>query len=85
MGGLNASVLTSDYKKVNTIDTGIGLSSRETEILRDLNKGFSRSEIAANQNLSINTVRLIINTIYEKLRARNIADLIRIAHEQKLI
>ena len=79
------TLIISEYKKANDIDTGIGLSPRETEILNDLNKGFSRSEIAANQGLSINTVRLIINTIYEKLKARNIADLIRIAHEQKLI
>jgi len=79
------SMVISEYKRANDINAGIGLTHRETEILNDLYKGFSRSEIAANQNLSINTVRLIINTIYEKLKARNLAELIRIAHEQNLI
>jgi LuxR family maltose regulon positive regulatory protein len=79
------TMFITEYKKAFDIDEEIGLTSRETEVLQDLNKGFSRSEIAASQGLSINTVRLIINAIYDKLKARNIADLIRIAHEQKLI
>ncbi|MCL2825793.1 MAG: LuxR C-terminal-related transcriptional regulator [Eggerthellaceae bacterium] len=79
------TLFISEYRKANDINEGVGLTHRETEVLHDLNKGFSRSEIAANQGLSINTVRLVINNIYEKLKARNIADLIRIAHEQKLI
>ncbi|MCL2889152.1 MAG: LuxR C-terminal-related transcriptional regulator, partial [Eggerthellaceae bacterium] len=74
------TLFISDYRKAHEIEAQISLTHRETEVLHDLNKGFSRSEIAANQGLSINTVRLIINTIYEKLRAHNIADLIRIAH-----
>ncbi|MCL2766875.1 MAG: LuxR C-terminal-related transcriptional regulator [Peptococcaceae bacterium] len=79
------SALISAYKKANDISVGVSLTHRETEVLHDLYKGYSRSEIAANQNLSMNTVRLIVNTIYEKLQARNIADLIRIVHEQKLM
>jgi len=79
------AMVISEYKRANDVNAGIGLTHRETEVLSDLYKGFSRSEIAANQGLSINTVRLIVNTIYEKLKARNLAELIRIAHEQKLI
>jgi len=79
------TMVISEYKRANDINSGIGLTHRETEVLHDLYKGFSRSEIAANQGLSINTVKLIVNTIYEKLKARNFAELIRIAHEQKLI
>jgi len=79
------ALLVSEYKKANNINMRIGLTHRETEVLRDLYKGMSRSEIASRQELSVNTVRLIINTIYDKLNARNINDLIRIAHEQKLI
>lgn len=79
------TLVISDYKRAHDIDAGVGLTHRETEVLQDLYKGFSRSEIAANQSLSINTVRLIVNTIYEKLKARNLAELIRIAHEQKLL
>jgi LuxR family maltose regulon positive regulatory protein len=79
------TMVISEYKRANNLSEGVGLTHRETEVLNDLYKGFSRSEIAANQGLSINTVRLIVNTIYEKLKARNLAELIRIAHEQKLI
>ncbi|MCL2463082.1 MAG: LuxR C-terminal-related transcriptional regulator, partial [Defluviitaleaceae bacterium] len=78
-------MITSEHKRANDINVGISLTYRETEVLHDLYKGFSRSEIAANHGLSINTVRLTINTIYDKLNARNITDLIHIAHEQKLI
>ena len=53
-------------------------------MLRALYKGLSRSEIAANQGLSMNTVRFVVNTIYDKLQARSLADLIRIVHEQGL-
>lgn len=79
------TLLISEYKKANDLDTEVTLSHREMEVLHDLNVGFSRSEIAANEGLSINTVRLVIDTIYEKLKARNVADLIRIAHEKKLL
>ena len=79
------TLLISAYRKANHSNTIMELTHRETEVLRDLNQGLSRPDIAANQSLSINTVRLIVNTIYEKLEARNIADLIRIAHEQDLL
>ena len=77
--------LIAEYKKNNNTNASISLTPKETEILRALYKGLSRSAIAANQGLSMNTVRLVINTIYEKLQARNLADLIRIVHEQKLM
>ena len=75
----------SGYKKANGVDSEVALSSRENEVLRDMYHGLSRSEIAASQNLSINTVKLVINNIYEKLNAYNIVDVIRIAAEKKLV
>jgi ATP/maltotriose-dependent transcriptional regulator MalT len=78
-------ILISDYKKDSGIDGEIVLSSREQEVLRDMYHGLSRSEIAVNQNLSINTVKLYINNIYEKLGACNMTDVIRIAAERRLI
>ncbi|MCL1875088.1 MAG: LuxR C-terminal-related transcriptional regulator [Synergistaceae bacterium] len=77
--------LIFDYKKANNEDGEAVLSSRESDVLRDMYHGLSRSEIATNQNLSINTVKLYINSIYEKLNACNIADVIRIAAERKLV
>jgi DNA-binding CsgD family transcriptional regulator len=42
-------------------------------------------EIASNRGLSINTIKMVINTLYMKVGAENLADLIRIAVEQNLI
>jgi DNA-binding NarL/FixJ family response regulator len=80
-----ANIIT-DYNKINN-NAGIevALSARETEVLRDLYNGLSKPEIAAKQGLSINTVKMVAKIIYEKLNARNIADLVRIAAELKLI
>ncbi|GHU03657.1 hypothetical protein FACS1894158_02510 [Betaproteobacteria bacterium] len=73
------------YKKVHMLGDEVALSSRETEVLADLYQGLSRSEIAVARNLSINTVKLVVNTLYTKLDADNVADVIRIAVEKKLI
>ncbi|MCL2147144.1 MAG: LuxR C-terminal-related transcriptional regulator, partial [Synergistaceae bacterium] len=78
-------LLITDYKKASGIDGDVVLSAREQEVLRDMYHGLSRSEIAANQSLSINTVKLYINNIYEKLNAYNMADVIRIAAERRLV
>jgi len=61
------------------------LSPREAEILQDLCNGFSRSEIAEKQQISISTVKMNISHIAEKLKAKNTADIVRIATEQKLV
>ena len=79
------ALFVSDYKKANNINGETALSARESEVLRDLYRGLSRSEIAENQQLSVNTVKMVINIIYEKLNAANIADVIRIAAERKLV
>ena len=76
--------VAAEYKRINGIaDTPI--SPRETEVLLDLSRGLSHAEIAASRDLSINTVKMVINNIYAKLGAENLASLIRIAVERKLI
>ena len=75
----------AEYKQANSITGGIVLSPREHQFLKDLSYGLSRAEIAASHKLSINTVKMVINNIYSKLGAENIADLIRIAMERKII
>jgi len=79
------AVFISNYKKRNDIIDEVVLSSREHEILNDLYFGFSKSEIAAKHNLSINTVKMITKNLFEKLGANNIAGIVRIAAERKLV
>ena len=77
--------ITAEYKQAKGITDNIPISPREREILTDLSHGLSRTEIAASRNLSINTVKMLINSIYMKLGAENMADAIRIAAEQKFL
>jgi LuxR family maltose regulon positive regulatory protein len=77
--------VAAEYKQAKGISNGIAFSPREAEVLRDLSHGLSRTEIADSRGLSVNTVKMIINMIYTKAGAENLADLIRIAVEKKMI
>lgn len=55
------------------------LTLREKEILQDLSRGLSRTEIAAAHDISVSTVKVMIQIIYDKLQAKNAADAVRIA------
>jgi LuxR family maltose regulon positive regulatory protein len=77
--------IITEYKKAYGITDRIVFSPREAEILSDLSHGLSRVEIADSRNLSVNTVKMVINMLYTKVGAENLADLIRIVVERKLI
>ena len=79
-----AHVVTG-YKQANSLEDGIAISPRENEILTDLSHGLSRTEIAASRSLSINTVKMVINNVYMKLGAENLAEAIRIAAKRKIV
>jgi LuxR family maltose regulon positive regulatory protein len=81
----NQALIISGHKKTHGIVGKIALSPRETVILHDLRDGLSRSEIAAKHTISINTVKLHINSMYNKLGARNRADMFRIAVENNIL
>jgi LuxR family maltose regulon positive regulatory protein len=55
------------------------LSRREREVLDCLSRGLTRPEIAENLSLSINTVKSLIRSIYNKLGAVNRSHAIRAA------
>jgi LuxR family maltose regulon positive regulatory protein len=75
----------AEYRDANGLSGDVQLSALEKKILSDLISGLSRSEIAAQSNLSINTVKSVINMIYLKLGASSNAEAIRIAVNRKLI
>jgi len=79
------SHMIAEYNAANNIENELSLTKRETEILRDLSQGLSRTETAASQNISANTVKMTVNIIYDKLHANNLADAIRIAMDRKII
>ncbi|MDR1986995.1 MAG: LuxR C-terminal-related transcriptional regulator [Treponema sp.] len=61
------------------------LSDREQKILLNLSQGLTREEIAQAANLSINTVKSVIKSVYTKLGALNRADAIRIATNRGML
>jgi LuxR family maltose regulon positive regulatory protein len=75
----------SEYKTFHHLGDEIQLSAREIEVLTDMYHGLSRSEIAVNRELSINTVKSLLQIIYAKLGAENNMDVIRRALDMKLI
>jgi LuxR family maltose regulon positive regulatory protein len=80
------SYIISEYRIFHHINTDIyTLTSREKEILADLCRGLSRTEIACNRNISLSTVKTLIQSIYSKLGTQNIAETIWIAATFKLI
>jgi len=79
------SHIISGYMQTSGITDNVVMSPREAEILADISHGLSRAEIAKARDLSTNTVKMVINNIRYKLGAENLADIIRIAVERKLI
>jgi LuxR family maltose regulon positive regulatory protein len=77
--------LASRYRQEYQLGSEVVFSSRELEVLMDLSQGLSRTEIAAVRGLSITTVKTVISNTYNKLEVDSLADLIRVAVQQKLI
>jgi LuxR family maltose regulon positive regulatory protein len=55
------------------------LSRRELEVLIGLSQGLTREELAEDGDISVNTVKSVIKSVYNKLGAVNRADAVRIA------
>jgi len=79
------SHIFTEYQQEFGISNYNIISPREREILTDLSQGLSRTEIAASRNLSINTVKMVVNNVYMKLGTESLAEAIRIATEKKII
>ena len=79
------SKMLSIFRSVGNIDETFPLSNRERAVIKELSQGLSRTEIAINQNISINTVKMVTNQIYNKLGANSLAEAIEVAKEHKII
>jgi len=79
------SHVIAEYAQVNRMNGSIAITPREANILSDLSHGLSRAEIASNRGLSVNTIKMVINTLYYKMGSQNLTDLIRIATKRKMI
>jgi LuxR family maltose regulon positive regulatory protein len=63
----------------------ITLTSKELEILEDLAHGLSRTEMSLARGVSVNTVKSMLQMIYDKLGAEGALDAVRIATHKNLI
>jgi len=63
----------------------IVLGRREKEILNLIKDGYTNAAMAAQLNISINTVDTYRKSLLSKLEAKNTADLVRLAFLHKLI
>ena len=67
------------YRLEEGIDDSVQLTQKEIDLLKDLSQGLSRTEIASARGISINTVKMMLQYVYEKLNAENSMDAVRIA------
>lgn len=61
------------------------LSPREREVVRQLARGYSYAQIAAQLDISINTLKTHIKRIYSKLDVHNRTQAVLTAQKQHLL
>ncbi|MDR0452790.1 MAG: LuxR C-terminal-related transcriptional regulator [Treponema sp.] len=64
---------------------GAILSGRELQVLTEMSRGMTREEIANLSSLSVNTVKSVIRSIYNKLGAVNRVNAVRIAADMGIL
>lgn len=81
----SAGILASDMagkSPTSDVKTGEPISPRETEVLRDIARGYSNKEIAARLQISTKTVETYKARLMEKLKLRSRVDIVRYASHQ---
>jgi LuxR family maltose regulon positive regulatory protein len=77
--------LADSFRRRHHLGDEVSLSPREMDVLTDMYHGLSRSESAAHLDLSVNTVKSLLNMVYLKLGAETTADALRVALEKHLL
>ncbi|MDR1292894.1 MAG: LuxR C-terminal-related transcriptional regulator [Clostridiales Family XIII bacterium] len=75
----------SKYRQDVGKNSDVPLTLKEKEILRDMSQGLSRTEIATYRGVSVNTVKAMLQVVYEKLGADNSMDALRIAISKEIV
>ena len=78
--GIARMVIKSFQKNIDT-----PLSKRETEVLEGISEGKSRSKIAKELFVDLETVKTHIKNIYNKLNVNSKEEALKVARETKLI
>ena len=84
-GSVARKVLQMVPRATNTEEEKTDLSSREIQILQLLVQGFSYKMIAAEINISLDTVRFHIKKIYDKLHVHSATEAVSKAIKDKLV
>lgn len=82
---LGAALLTADAGPDRPAGPGGRLSERELEVLRLLAAGLTNAEVASELFVSVRTVETHRASLQRKLDVHHRADLVRIAHEYRLL
>ena len=77
--------MIAEFNLANNMEGVLKMTKREIAILKDMADGLSRTEIASNRNLSVNTVKMAVNIIYGKLGVSSLPEAIRTAIDRKII
>jgi two-component system invasion response regulator UvrY len=80
-----AETLAEHINRGNIRAAHQGLSDREFQVMIMLARGLKPSEIARDLFLSVNTVNTYKSRILEKMKAKNVADLVRYAVKADLL
>lgn len=78
-------IISDMQKKMPVAEAGYQLTDREKEILQSLAIGNSFKMIAAELNISLDTVRTHIKHIYDKLHVRSQIEAVCKAYREKLV
>ena len=77
--------MVAEFKLANNMESVVKLTRREIAILKDMADGLSRSEVASNRNISVNTIKMAVSIIYSKLGVSSLPEAIRTAVDMKII
>lgn len=79
-----AAIMVNHIGDQNQLELHELLSDRELEVLKQIGKGNSLTEIGAKLNLSPNTISTYRSRILDKMKMKSNAELIRYIHEHKI-